>query len=146
MRAGLALALLAAIGGCAAARHGEEKAPSVDQADLTCTFAHPARSVNALKDLPPVVRAYIAKSVHEIADQGAFFNAGDVVMRPAPFNRFIRGGEAGGKLFLWYEHGGFAYWKQIVLLNADGSVFAERHASGDATLCAQTDALLDGGS
>jgi hypothetical protein len=82
-----------------------------------------------------------------MADRGEFFNAGDVVERPAPFDRFIRGGEIGEKWFVWYEHGGIAYWKQILIFGSDPSgtlhVIAEAHGTGQVGLCAQTDRLLD---
>ncbi len=113
--------------------------------DFTCTFSHPSRSVNSLKKLPAVVRSYVHDKVAPIADRGQFFNAGDVVSRPAPFNRFIRGGTLGNAYFLWYEHGGFAYWRQIVLLDRKGVVIAEAHGSGQDGMCARTDALLDSG-
>ena len=48
--------------------------------------------------------------------------------------------------FSRYEHGGIAYWKQIVLFGSDPSgtphVVAQARATGD--LCSQTDRLLDG--
>jgi len=111
--------------------------------DFTCSFAHKSRSVISLKRLPGVVKAYVHTTVRQIADRGQFFNAGDVVTRPAPFNRFIRGGTLGDGYFLWYEHGGFAYWKQIVLFDRKGKVIAEAHGGGQDGMCAQTDALLD---
>jgi hypothetical protein len=115
-----------------------------DNPDFTCTLTHPSKSVNSLRRLPGPVKAYVKAHVGAIADRGQFFNSGDVVTRPAPFNRFIRGGSIGDKYFLWYEHGGFAYWKQIVLLDRQGAVAAEMHGGGAGGMCAQTDALLLG--
>jgi hypothetical protein len=116
--------------------------------DFTCTFAHRASSIASLKRLPTPLRQALHARVGEMADRGEFFNAGDVVSRPAPFDRFIRGGEIGEKWYVWYEHGGIAYWKQILLFGSDPSgaaqVVAEAHGAGSESLCAQTDRLLDG--
>jgi len=128
--------------GCSTA----DATPRASNPDFTCSFSHPSKSVNSLKRLPSPLRKYIKAKIGPMADRGQFFNAGDVVQRPAPFNRFIRGGTIGERWFLWYEHGGFAYWKDIVLFGSDPSgtphVIAEAHASG-GDLCAQTDGLLD---
>jgi hypothetical protein len=109
--------------------------------DFTCTLSHPSKSVNSLRRLPAPVRAFVKAHVGAIADRGQFFNSGDVITKPAPFNRFIRGGSIGDKYFLWYEHGGFAYWKQIALLDKTSALVAEAHGGHD--LCADTDALFD---
>jgi len=114
--------------------------------DPVCTFAHPTKTVDSLKRLPGPIRRALLKSAGAMADRGEFFNAGDVVMKPAPFNRFIRGGEIGEKWFAWYEHGGFAYWTQIVIFGSDPSgtphILANERST-DGNLCAATDALLD---
>jgi hypothetical protein len=138
-RAGIALAAALVLAGCSTA----DATTTPADPDFTCSFTHPSRSVASLKRLPGTVKSYIRTTVREIADRGAFFNAGDVVTRPAPFNRFIRGGTLGSGTFLWYEHGGFAYWKQIVLFDRKGKVIAEAHGGGQAGMCAQSDALLD---
>ena len=82
-----------------------------------------------------------------MADRGEPFNATDVVDKPAPFSRFIRGGAAGGYWFVWYEHGGIAYWRQIVIFARDPSgrlhVTYDRPATAE-DLCAQTERLLGG--
>src|SRR5436190_7535255 len=80
-----------------------------DNPDFTCTLSHPARNVNSLRLLPSPLRSYIKAKIGPMADRGAFFNSGDVVIKPGPFDRFIRGGKVGGYWFVWYEHGGFAY-------------------------------------
>jgi hypothetical protein len=137
----LAVALLSA--GCGTA----DATATPPNPDFTCSFTHPSKSWNALRKLPSPLRAYIRDKVGPMADRGKFFNAGDVVQKPAPFNRFIRGGEIGERWFLWYEHGGFAYWRQILIFGSDPSgtphVVAEKHGDMQSTLCAQTDALLD---
>jgi hypothetical protein len=116
-----------------------------DNPDFTCSLTHASSSVNSLQGLPAPVRAYIKDKVGPMADRGAFFNAGDVVLKPGPFDRFIRGGRADGHWFVWYEHGGFAYWKQIVIfrVDANGKAWPLAEAHGGRDLCSDTDALLD---
>lgn len=110
--------------------------------DFTCKLTHPSTTISSMRRLPKAIRAYIKDKAGAMVDRGQFFNSGDVVTKPAPFNRFIRGGKIGADhWYLWYEHGGFAYWKQIALFDKKGAVTAEAHG-GD--LCAQTDALLNG--
>jgi len=127
--------------GCAGAK------PEPPNPDFSCTFTHPSKSVDSLKKLPGPIQKALHDRVGEMADRGEFFNAGDVVQRPAPFDRFIRGGEIGEKWFVWYEHGGIAYWKQIVIFGSDPSgaphVIGEAHGTGQDGLCVQTDRLLD---
>ncbi len=110
----------------------------------TCRLRHPAAYADSLKALPPTIRAKLKATVGAIADRGEFFNATDAVRRPAPFNRFIRGGQSGRRWFVWYEHGGFAYWREIVLFQrVDSLAPAMRVRSTSPDLCAQTDRLLD---
>lgn len=138
----IALTLAAVLAaGCTTA---DAKVPA-DNRDFTCRLEHASRSVHSLRQLPAPIRIYIKDKIGPMADRGAFFNAGDVVIRPGPFDRFIRGGQADGHWFLWYEHGGFAYWKQIVIfrITADGKARANAESRGGGDLCAATDALLD---
>ena len=112
-----------------------------------CTMKHTAHDVLSLKALPENIRAALLKQAGGMADRGEFFNAGDAVTTPAPFNRFIRGGETQGKWYVWYEHGGIAYWHQIVVFAIDpsGAVHTEANQiSHNTNLCEATDALLDG--
>ena len=129
--------------GCAGAQP-----PAPPNPDFTCTFSHSSKSVDSLKQLPGPIRQALHLRVGEMADRGEFYNNGDIVTKPAPFDRFIRGGEIGERWFVWYEHGGIAYWKQILLFGSDPSgtphVIAEAHGTGSESLCAQTDRLLDG--
>lgn len=140
--AGLAFTLV--LGGCASAKPPAE--PASPSPELTCTFKHPAKTVLSLKKLPEPIQKKLREISGRMADRGEFFNAGDVVTRPAPFNRYIIGGEIGEKWFVFYEHGGFAYWKHVVLFGSDPSgtprvLFNDR--ATDPDLCAMTDKLVD---
>lgn len=112
--------------------------------DFICHLRHHAERVDTLHKLPRDVRDALRGHAGAMADRGAFFNATDVVMRPGPFERFIRADDFGAYWSVWYEHGGLAYWKQIVLIDREpvAHVVVSRHSSsGD--LCAETDRLLD---
>jgi len=114
-----------------------------------CTLKHPSHDVLSLKGLPQNIRGALTKMAGGMADRGEFFNSGDAVTTPAPFNRFIRAGETQGKWYVWYEHGGIAYWHQIVVFAIDpaGTVHTEANTiSHNTNLCEATDALLDGKS
>jgi hypothetical protein len=95
--------------------------------------------------LPPDVRKFVRDNFGAMADRGEDFNATDVIMKPAPSRRFIRAGKSRGHWFLWYEQGGIAYWKGIVLF--DGARIAmQSRTNWSDDLCAETDRLLDGGT
>jgi hypothetical protein len=69
-------------------------------------------------------------------------------MKPAPFRRFIRAGHSGDKWFIWYEHGGIAYNRNIVVLawkpgDALPNLVAHESYSSENP-CHQTDAILEG--
>ncbi len=81
--------------------------------------------VDSLKALPAAVRA----AVGPMADRGEDFNPTDVIIKPAPGRRFIRAGETGGRWFVWYEQGGIAYWKQILILDG-GKVAVQSRSNG----------------
>ncbi|HEX4302698.1 MAG TPA: hypothetical protein VHZ78_07890 [Rhizomicrobium sp.] len=132
MKGAAALAGMLALG---AASCASAKPPAADP-NLRCTFTHPATSVHTLKALPVWLRGYIHDQIGPMADAGETFNATDVVSKPAPFNRFIRGGKIGAYWYIWFEHGGFASWRQI-------DVVAPPNAGGRATL-ADTTNRLDG--
>lgn len=139
-RAALAIVWAAGLAGCAGATEATPRDPN-----LTCTLRHGGLRVDTLKRLPPRVRAALLKLSGAMADRGEFFNSGDVVTKPAPFNRFIRGGQARGHWYAWYEHGGFAYWHNVVVFAAAANappVFNGRSTNAD--LCAFTDDVLDG--
>jgi hypothetical protein len=118
---------------------------SLDAA-FTCRLAHPSTSVASLAKMPAPIRKFIAEHIGPMADRGEFFNATDDIIKPGPANRFIRGGEIGERWFLWYEHGGIAYYRNVVLFGSDPSgtprVIAEEQGLWSDNLCALTDALL----
>jgi len=143
--AGALVALL--LGSCADATQPKPPKPQQAPSSSDCLLKHPSHDVLSLKELPDNIRAALTKLAGGMADRGAFFNAGDAVTTPAPFNRFIRAGETQGKWYVWYEHGGIAYWHQIVVFVIDpsGTVHTETNQiSRNASLCEATDALLDG--
>lgn len=136
----LAGLLVLGLTACASAKDAAPADPN-----LSCLLHQPATYIDSLKQLPAAIRAELLKTAGAMADRGEFFNAGDVVEKPAPFNRFIRGGGAGGYWFVWYEHGGIAYWHQIAIFALDPNGRAHVIANQTATqrdLCAATDGLL----
>jgi hypothetical protein len=98
---------------------------------------------DALKALPHDIRTFVTTKFGPIAERGGDFNATDVIVKPAPSRRFIRAGKAGDTWFLWYEQGGIAYWKQIVVFKA-ARVLRQERASFRDNLCTATDALIVG--
>ena len=132
--------LVLGITACASAKDAAPPNPN-----LTCRLHQPAAYVDSLKQVPAAILAELFKTSGAMADRGEPFNATDVVERPAPFARFIRGGGAGGYWFVWYEHGGIAYWHQIAIFALDPNGRAHVIANQTATqqdLCAETDRLL----
>lgn len=99
---------------------------------------------DALKTLPAPFRAQVDHNIGGMADRGGAFNATDVIMKPGSSRRFIRAGETDGRRFVWFEQGGIAYYKQIVLFERNGKSVTSRSA-GSNDLCQETDRLLDGG-
>jgi hypothetical protein len=140
-RAALAVALLLGASACASAK--PPAAPP--DPNWTCHLRHEATYVRSLKNLPPEIQASLKAAAGAMADRGEFFNAGDAISRPGPFNRFIRGGRSGSRWFVWYEHGGFAYWHQIVIFDMELVNHLVVNTQARAPdLCAETDRLLDG--
>lgn len=141
LRGALVVLLLLGTTGCASAR----PPASPGNPNLTCELREDTTYVDSLKKLPPAVMAALTMSAGAMADRGEFFNAGDVVTKPAPFNRFIRAGSLGRYWFVWYEHGGIAYWHQIVIfvLDREGKVrILNNRRATKSNLCAETDDLL----
>jgi hypothetical protein len=142
----VAVAALAAMALTSGAACAANPADATLQNAFTCHLANSSKSVASLEKMPAPIRAYIAEHIGPMADRGQFFNATDVIMTPGPANRFIRGGEIGERWFLWYEHGGIAYFRNVVLFGSDPSgtprVIAEEQGLWTDNLCALTDALF----
>ena len=114
--------------------------------DFICSIHHvTASDLNSLKKLPDSVKAYISSAIGPMADRGEFFNSTDVIAKPAPGARFIRAGRVGNYWFIWYERGGIAYSKHIVLLRMDLELtsVADRTYGSQDDPCPLTDALID---
>ena len=119
-------------------------------ADFTCKLSHAATMVDSLRALPPAVARALHAKVGDMAERGGAFNPTDVVSpeEHAAGRRFIRAAHAGGKWIVWYEQGGIAYFKAIVVFEAEakGALFASGEYQGNwnANMCADTDKILDG--
>lgn len=122
--------------------------------DLACRLHHAVAEVNSFEALPPAIVSFVRAKMGAgnlpnreiIAPRGGAFNATDVITKPAPGRRFIRGGHAGDVWFFWYEHGGIAYSKNIAVfeLPAGGGPKLIAHIGYfNESLCALTDAVLD---
>jgi hypothetical protein len=96
---------------------------------------------DSLKALPPHLRKLVQDNAGVMADRGEFFNATDNIVKPGPARRFIRAGESGGRSFLWYDQGGIAFYKQILVFD-DTHVVAQSRGSWRDNLCSETDRLL----
>jgi hypothetical protein len=111
--------------------------------DFSCALVHPATMYDSLKALPGDIRTFVTTKFGPMAERGGAFNATDVIMKPAPSRRFIRAGKTGDTWFLWYEQGGIAYWKQIIVFKK-ANVVTQSRASWHDNLCVATDKLLGG--
>jgi hypothetical protein len=103
----------------------------------------PGVTVTSLRKLPKAIRAALAEAVGPMADRGAFFNDTDVVIKPAPFQRFIRAGKVGARWFVWFEHSGIAYWQQLTVFEEGPPprVVSNAPVRGE-DLCAATDRVM----
>jgi hypothetical protein len=117
-------------------------------ADLACKFRHPVQEVGALEKMPPQIAAFILSKTGPMVARGEYFNATDVIEKPAPMHRFIRAGGRGGLWFVWFEHGGIAYSKNIVVLALKPGESAPHLIAHigyfNQNPCSLTDAVLDG--
>ncbi|GEM_PF-2413719 len=124
-------------------------------ADLACRFRHRVEEVQSFDRLPPAITALVRARMNAgalpagefMAPRGGFFNATDVIMKPGPGRRFIRAGHSGMRWFLWYEHGGIAYSRNIAVMElAAGGQSARLVALigyHSENPCALTDLALD---
>ena len=142
----VAAAVLAAMALASGAARAANPADATLEEAFACHLAHSSKSVASLEKMPEPIRTYISQHIGPMADRGEPFNATDVVMTPRPANRFIRGGEIGERWFLWYEHGGIAYYRNVILFGSDPSgtphVIATEQGLWTDNLCALTDALF----
>ena len=122
--------------------------PVTPQDDLACRFRRHVETVESLHALPEWLKRYVHRQLDPIADRGEFFNSTDVIMRDGPSRRLIRAGHAGNFWFVWYERGGIAYFKTVLILtpSSDGAREAGRQTYFRENPCTITDRLLDQGS
>jgi hypothetical protein len=108
----------------------ETAIPPSPQRDVACNdFQHYVESIYRLKNLPPSIQVFIAQRIGEMADRAEFFNKTDVIASgsAARMRRFIRAVVSGPEWaehidwYVWYEQGGRAYSKHIVLIEATRS-------------------------
>jgi hypothetical protein len=110
-----------------------------------CELVTPVQEVSSVSQLPSAPRNLVGP----IADVGAPFNNTDSVTDPSlPFRRMIRAGHRSGDWFVWYEHGGIAYFWQAVVARvsgggADVTTLANAGTVSD-TLCTLTDGVYVG--
>jgi hypothetical protein len=133
-----------------------EPAPPSTPPEIACKLHHPVSEVGSLAAMPPPIVAFVRErmgadafpNISVMAERGAFFNITDVIMKPAPGRRFMRAGHSGGFWFLWYEHGGIAYIKNIAVFAQDGMQGRPRLVAHIGYFredpCALTDAVLNG--
>jgi hypothetical protein len=118
--------------------------PARAEPNAQCTLATPVAEVRSVSELPPA----LLKLLVPIAEIGAPFNSTDAINDPTlPSRRLIRAGYRGTDWFVWYEHGGIAYfWKAViarVLPNGESTVLANAGTVSD-TLCSLTDGAFAG--
>ncbi|HEY5047538.1 MAG TPA: hypothetical protein VII49_05915 [Rhizomicrobium sp.] len=88
------------------------------------------QEVNAISEVPrqiqnvmlvrmdPAAREDAKFEWHNVmAPRDGAFNSTDVVTVGYPSRRFIRAGHEGNEWFVWFEHGGIAYAKNIALFH-----------------------------
>jgi len=135
-------------------------APPSPIADLQCKFRHPIEEVSAITEVPnqiqqtmlarmdPAAREDAKFEWHTLmAPRDGAFNSTDVITPGYPGRRFIRAGHDGTEWFVWYEQGGIAYTKNIVLfhirLGHANPIVRAFVSYRQEDPCALTDDLLD---
>lgn len=116
--------------------------------DLACKFHHAVIDVGAFKRLPASIANFVLGKTGEMAERGQYFNATDVILKSAPMHRFIRAGHEGTRWFVWFEHGGIAYNKNIAVFDLAPKEVRPRLVAHilyfQQNPCELTDAALDG--
>ena len=119
--------------------------PAAAAPNTRCALSTPVQEVPSVTRPPSALRTLVGP----IADVGAPFNSGDAVQDPSlPFRRMIRAGHRGDVWFVWYEHGGIAYFWQAVVARVtsggdDVTTLANAGTISD-TLCTLTDGVYAG--
>lgn len=119
--------------------------PAAAAPNTHCVLTTPVQEVASVNQLPPALRTLVGP----IADVDAPFNSGDAVRDPSlPFRRMIRAGHQDDVWFVWYEHGGIAYFWQAVVARVSGGgndvkTLANAGTISD-TLCTLTDGVYAG--
>jgi hypothetical protein len=124
---------------------GADYMPETPQPDVACKLHHSVREFASLAALPSWFRNFLRHTPGEMADRGGRFNSTDVVIGDYPSRRFIRAGQSAAIWFLWYEQGGIAYSKNILIVrDAHGGpdVIAAKSYFRENP-CPLTDALLE---
>ena len=115
--------------------------------DFICHLHHAGGiDLNSITKLPPSLQSWIKSNIGAMADRGAPYQATDVVTdKSLPSARFIRAGRYNDSWFLWYERGGIAHIKHIVLLHLDLELtqVADKTYTAMDDPCPLTDALID---
>jgi hypothetical protein len=96
----MATAAALALGACTTDQIGQANASCASSGLVT--FGH-------LTELPPEAVAVAGPHGLPMSDVGGPFQATDVVIEPAPFERFIGAEQKGCRLVIRYEQGGIAY-------------------------------------
>jgi hypothetical protein len=94
---------------------------------VACRLGAGVTLYSSLDRLPEPFTAYLSSKLAEpaglpaelggLAPRDGYFNATDIVIPALPIRRFIGGGRAGNRWFLWYEHGGFAIHAHLVVVD-----------------------------
>jgi hypothetical protein len=123
--------------------------------DLQCRFRHKISEIDRLEAMPAPILGFLRAHLSDgagtplMAARGEEFDATDTVSESDHHSarRFIRAGQAGNLWFVWYEHGGLAYQKQIIVFaiakGAKARVVAHRIYFRENP-CLLTDDIIDG--
>jgi len=127
--------------------------------DASCTFRHPIVEVDSINQVPQNLQNYMLANMDQqaredakfewhivMAPRGSFFNSTDAIVPGFPSRRFVRAGHMGQEWFVWYETGGIAYFKNMLLAHVPyrGPPRVRAFLSWrNEDPCAVTDALLD---
>jgi hypothetical protein len=102
---------------------GADYVPASPESDISCEIKSlHVDEFSSLAKLPTPIKGFLRAQVGEMADRGEAFNSTDVIVRDVPSRRFIRAGHLNPQWwFVWYEQGGIAYFKNILLVDWPGA-------------------------